>query len=348
MDLPLTDLIIRAINLLWTEGVNPFTGVPDSLSPPLSPFEKNPHQTVCLKQKCPVFHAKLQSHISRLLSPKTMNVQTIVLALILISRLRLMNKSEAVRDGSEPHLLSTAFLVALKTLDDWRIDSVAWVSYSLLELKAIHTMEREFLAKIQWSVHVTRSEYVAFLTFMRHLRDGGRLDATVFPIPKEKSYHYSCHTARKSTLSSAPKEAAYRNLAPSNDPMPNVMNASSTTIPALAPRRVSFVTVAKTQPEAIPSPRDASLAARTMEQLRIARQKYLDCVDQPTERRQLHATQNACPTALVFSNEKCVNYAIPAVTAPVKEDALKRGGLRRYISYTLIPSSGTKPLPRLR
>ncbi|TPX67041.1 hypothetical protein CcCBS67573_g07618 [Chytriomyces confervae] len=309
MDLPLTDLIIRALNLLWTEGVNPFTGTADSLSPPLSPLEKNPHQTVCPKQKCPIFHAKLQAHISRLLSPKTMNIQTIVLALILISRLRLMNKSDAVRAGSEPHLLSTAFLVALKTLDDWRIDSVAWVSYSLLELKTIHTLEREFLAKIQlrWNVHVTRSEYIAFLAFMRHLRDGGRLDAAVFPIPKENSHHFSCRTKSKPTLQEA---AAHRKLEPPTDRMPNVMNTSTNTVPTIVSRRVSFVAPAKTLPETIPCPFDSSLATRTMEQLRIARQRYLESV-QPTE--------NACP-----------------------EDTLKRGGLRRYISHSLIHSNGTE------
>ncbi|KAI8839677.1 hypothetical protein BJ741DRAFT_662588 [Chytriomyces cf. hyalinus JEL632] len=307
MDLPLTDLIIRAINLLWTEGVSPFTGTADSPSPPLSPFEKNPHKTVCRKQKCPIFHAKLQLHISRLLSPKTMNVQTVVLALILISRLRLMNKSDAVRAGSEPHLLSTAFLVALKALDDWRIDSVAWVSYSLLELKEIHSLEREFLAKIQWSVHVTRSEYIAFLTFMRHLRDGGRLDAAVFPIPKEHSHHFSCRTTSKPTLSLTLQEAAHRKLEPPTDHMPNIMNPSTNTVPALVTRRVSFVAHAKTLPQTTTNPCDSSLATRTMEQLRIARQRYLESVDQPTE--------NAFP-----------------------EDALKRGGVRSYISHTLIPS----------
>ncbi|KAI9349756.1 hypothetical protein BDR26DRAFT_1004123 [Obelidium mucronatum] len=179
-------LILDAIQILWIQGVDP-TQLPkkhisssnsNSLlqTPPLSPVESSApsspsastsssaNDNIQLSTQQGLIH-----HVMRLLSPTTMNNETICLALILICRLRGMNRGDAVRVGAEPHLLSTAFLISLKALDDWRIDSVAWVAYCKLELNVINAMEREFLGKIHWHVNVTRDEYCEFMGFLAGL-----------------------------------------------------------------------------------------------------------------------------------------------------------------------------------
>ncbi|KAJ3065695.1 hypothetical protein HDU98_010932 [Podochytrium sp. JEL0797] len=164
--------VLTALEVLWTQGVDPFTASSYAqrhlerdplLTPPLSPVE------------CAALPLREQSHlvrhVARLLSPQTMSKEVVNLALLLVSRLRMLNKNDAVRKGAEQPLLSTAILIALKTLDDWRIDSVAWVPYCKLELSVINAMEREFLVKIQWHVNVTRREYELFDHFLNFLND---------------------------------------------------------------------------------------------------------------------------------------------------------------------------------
>ncbi|KAJ3030072.1 UNVERIFIED_CONTAM: hypothetical protein HDU68_010204 [Siphonaria sp. JEL0065] len=188
--------ILDALQILWTHGVDPFTSPSTSiklskqspsmlLSPPLSPIDNmdeqqhyiynHQHNQIQLSSQ-----QQLIQHVVRLLSPQTMNNETVCLALILISRLRGMNRLDAVRAGAEAHLLSTAFLISLKALDDWRIDSSAWVSYCKQELPVINAMEKEFLCKIDWQVNVTRDEYNGFLGFLRGVGEEGVLEPSVF------------------------------------------------------------------------------------------------------------------------------------------------------------------------
>ncbi|KAJ3244974.1 hypothetical protein HDU78_010147 [Chytriomyces hyalinus] len=391
MDLPLTELIIRAMHVLWTEGVDPLalsggcgSQTPDLVSPPASPVEEsNPAAKQPAKQsisqQCPLFRAKLQTHISRLLSPQTMNTQTIALALMLVSRLRRMNSGDAVRAGSEPHLLSTAFLVALKVLDDWRIDSVAWVSYCQLDINVIHAMEREFLAKIQWNVHVTRSEYIAFLNFMAQLRDGWVLDATVFPIAKHESHYYQ--QDRKHAVLTSQKKSALK-LQLSHTSMPRQKYADpSTTSTVITPvgvvtRRASSAAILQEHSaKTVAVPGSVMLAgsqvplmtqplqpdARRVEQHRVAHERYLESLYYASAKEQQQKTRTdmneSRPGDLavrgyayppILEHQKQMSHPIPQAAALPKvahDTSSKRGGLRKYMSYaSLTTNSASKSL----
>ncbi|KAI8608045.1 hypothetical protein BC830DRAFT_51093 [Chytriomyces sp. MP71] len=206
MDSDVCRFVVTAMRVLWTEAVDPFASLAscsrqqqatvaaaiasNPTTPPLSPTDEALWHSHKQHQQQLEFDSLLAKHISKLLSPTTMNAHCIALALLLISRLRQLNKADTVRPGAEPHLLSTAFLLALKVLDDWRIDAVAWVPYCNLELATINAMEREFLAKIAWKVHVSRSEFNAFLDFLTALDESWSLSTTVFPIPKHHATYY--------------------------------------------------------------------------------------------------------------------------------------------------------------
>ncbi|KAJ3382805.1 hypothetical protein HDU84_004050 [Entophlyctis sp. JEL0112] len=134
----------------------------DSPAPPPPVQQQNPPAKL-LENPC------LAAHVARLLSPPALTFPIVALALLLVSRLRQLNSREPLRAGAEGHVLSTAFLVSLKALDDWRIDSSAWVPYvgGGMTLKTMNAMEMEFLRKIRWHVHVDADEYAFFVMFLR-------------------------------------------------------------------------------------------------------------------------------------------------------------------------------------
>ncbi|ORY41517.1 hypothetical protein BCR33DRAFT_718685 [Rhizoclosmatium globosum] len=138
--------ILQCLHLLWNQGVDPLQYSPNSpTTPPLSPSSPTLNEGL----QVPLWEQPhLVHHVARLISPATMTSETVHLALLLVCRLRGMNRGEGVRVGAEPHLLSTALLIALKALDDWRIDSSAWVAYSKVSLETLNAMEREFLGKV--------------------------------------------------------------------------------------------------------------------------------------------------------------------------------------------------------
>ncbi|KAJ3027977.1 UNVERIFIED_CONTAM: hypothetical protein HDU68_002725 [Siphonaria sp. JEL0065] len=226
--------ILDALQILWTHGVDPFasTTIKSSkqspsllLSPPLSPIDNMDEQKQYTYQQQHNLmqlssQKQLIQHVIRLLSPQTMNNETVCLALILASRLRGMNRGDAVRAGAEAHLLSTAFLISLKALDDWRIDSSAWVSYCKQELHVINAMEKEFLCKIDWQVNVTRDDYNGFLGFLRGVGEEGVLELSVFSggvVKQAPSKVYNKVVAQHSTAQQLQQHLQYKRRASSGN-----------------------------------------------------------------------------------------------------------------------------------
>jgi hypothetical protein len=91
----------------------------------------------------------LLQYIQQMLSCEAVSMNAVVLSLLYITRLRNLNKSDAVREESQGDLLATSLIVAQKYLDDDRTDSAAWVPYCGLSLQTLTGMEREFLNKLR-------------------------------------------------------------------------------------------------------------------------------------------------------------------------------------------------------
>ncbi|KAJ1567008.1 hypothetical protein HK405_007540, partial [Cladochytrium tenue] len=165
--------------------------------PPPQPSSDNPASL-----NHPAGRRRLAEYARRLVACEAMTMQTVVYALLLVSRLRAMNAADPVREGSETELFSAALLLAQKALDDDRTDNAAWIRFSGLSLVAINGMEKEFLAKIGWSLLVTREEYNNFVEFLA--AEAREMTAQLFPRPRSAVPARTCSVA-------APSDASFFN-----------------------------------------------------------------------------------------------------------------------------------------
>ncbi|KAJ3413081.1 Fanconi anemia group D2 protein [Chytridiales sp. JEL 0842] len=146
-------------------------------SPPLTPtynrthHPQQNHYQQHQQSLLPPQNIQLLNHIKRMLDCEAVTMNTIVLSLLYIARLRDLNRQEAVREESQGDLLATSLIVAQKYLDDDRTDNACWVSFCGLPLGVLTGMEREFLERLRWNLHVTRSQYNTFLKTLSTLAD---------------------------------------------------------------------------------------------------------------------------------------------------------------------------------
>ncbi|KAI8844180.1 hypothetical protein BC829DRAFT_419905 [Chytridium lagenaria] len=131
----LAEFVSLVIHRIWSSSS--FTSSRCPPSPPLEP-------------RLQTTRHRLLVYVRRLLRCPSISTQMIVLALLFIARLREINAKEPVREGAE-------------LLDDDRVDNVAWVEFAGVDLRTMNGMEREFLAKIRWQVHVGQNEYHEFI-----------------------------------------------------------------------------------------------------------------------------------------------------------------------------------------
>ncbi|KAJ3107958.1 hypothetical protein HK100_003499 [Physocladia obscura] len=207
--------IVRVLGTVWTCGIDPFsTKHGFDASPNNAP--NVPTQNVEVKirdfdtimcidevRDTEKLKEKERDRLTRLVRKMccaqavSRSKETVGLALLLASRLRRRNSNEAARGGAEAPVIATALLLALKTLDDWRIDSVAWLPFCRVPLATLNAMEREFLQRIDYNVYVSHSEFLDFTRFLSIYED---LDY-LFPSVK--------FTARSAA---APASAAIQNI----------------------------------------------------------------------------------------------------------------------------------------
>ncbi|KAJ3197146.1 hypothetical protein HK101_005663 [Irineochytrium annulatum] len=170
---------------------------------------------------------RLHAHALRLLRSEAVTTQCIVLSLLLIARLRDLNRSDPVRDGAECNLLATALLVAQKVLDDDRVDNAGWAPWAGMPLEVVSGMEREFLAKIRWQTHVTASEYASFIRTLKTLADEmAALQPSHFPKPPVFSQAHHTNTRHSHHSSRAVTEESARR-APYHSPPPEYTQAAA-------------------------------------------------------------------------------------------------------------------------
>ncbi|KAJ3199992.1 hypothetical protein HDU82_009272 [Entophlyctis luteolus] len=242
--------VLRAMQTLWSDGVDPFTRKalnpasetcnnqlakpqphtpPPALlhnvnTPPASPMHLDSWDAPLVpaptaQQKRPALlheNSSLVAQVARLVSPPALTFPIVALALLLVSRLRQQNLREPPRTGAEGHVLSTAFLVALKALDDWRIYSSAWVPYvgGGMTLKTMNAMEMEFLRKIRWHVYVDADEYGFFVMFLRG--GGGAYGADVaYPLIPSPSMVVSVNQSPPTASAAVSTAAKRRSMASS-------------------------------------------------------------------------------------------------------------------------------------
>ncbi|GAA6031640.1 hypothetical protein JCM8097_006561 [Rhodosporidiobolus ruineniae] len=94
----------------------------------------------------------------------------VLLALLFISRLKAKNPINGA-PGSEYRLAVTGLMLANKVLDDNTYTAQTWSQVSSLELQPLVAGEAEFLRGLDWSLHITVSDYEAWLKLLDgHLR----------------------------------------------------------------------------------------------------------------------------------------------------------------------------------
>ncbi|BGP18467.1 hypothetical protein JCM10213_003199 [Rhodosporidiobolus nylandii] len=111
----------------------------------------------------------------------------VLLALLFISRLKQRNTINGA-PGSEYRLAVTGLMLANKVLDDNTYTAQTWSQVSSLELKPLVAGEAEFLKGLDWSLHITKRDYDAWLKLLeghvaaRNMRIGrGPCSASLIP-----------------------------------------------------------------------------------------------------------------------------------------------------------------------
>ncbi|GAA5986248.1 hypothetical protein JCM10908_006473 [Rhodotorula pacifica] len=100
------------------------------------------------------------------LSTTQVSVSVVLLALLLVSRLKQQNAIDGA-PGSEYRLAVTGLMLANKILDDQTYTAQTWSQVSSLELKPLVAGEVEFLRGLDWSLHVSEQDYNAWLRLLQ-------------------------------------------------------------------------------------------------------------------------------------------------------------------------------------
>ncbi|GAA5882863.1 hypothetical protein JCM3774_006318 [Rhodotorula dairenensis] len=101
-----------------------------------------------------------------ILSTTQVSVSVVLLALLLVSRLKQQNAIDGA-PGSEYRLAVTGLMLANKILDDQTYTAQTWSQVSSLELKPLVAGEVEFLRGLDYSLHVSEDDYNAWLRLLQ-------------------------------------------------------------------------------------------------------------------------------------------------------------------------------------
>ncbi|PRQ74373.1 hypothetical protein AAT19DRAFT_14726 [Rhodotorula toruloides] len=99
------------------------------------------------------------------LSTTQVSHSVVLLALLFVSRLKQRNDIKGAA-GSEYRLAVTALMLGNKILDDNTYTAQTWSQVSSLELKPLVAGEAEFLRGLDWSLHVTKRDFDAWLKLL--------------------------------------------------------------------------------------------------------------------------------------------------------------------------------------
>ncbi|KDE09420.1 hypothetical protein MVLG_00323 [Microbotryum lychnidis-dioicae p1A1 Lamole] len=106
------------------------------------------------------------SFCQELLATTQVSHSVVILALLLVSRLKARNQITG-SPGSEFRALIISLMIANKVVDDNTYTAKTWADVSSLELKPLVAGEAEFLQGLEWSVHVTERDFNAWVKLLQ-------------------------------------------------------------------------------------------------------------------------------------------------------------------------------------
>ncbi|KAJ1566292.1 hypothetical protein HK405_010405 [Cladochytrium tenue] len=150
---PLAELVLHRLHAAWS---------PPSLAAALEPSsscstqQKQPSSAEMATAASTAAFLRFVDHtVTTIQRPE----ELVLVALLLLDRLRGRNPGVRVLGGSEFGMFAVALVLADKTNDDFRYANSVWAQVTGIPLQNINVMEREFLASLEYSLFVSAEEY---------------------------------------------------------------------------------------------------------------------------------------------------------------------------------------------
>ena len=106
----------------------------------------------------------VSTFLGRVIQSTKISGSTIITALVLINRLKVLNPSCKGSGSSGHRLLLASILIASKTMSDDTFDNKSWAKASdgFFDLDQVNQMEKEFLKYLDYRVFVSPGEWTSF------------------------------------------------------------------------------------------------------------------------------------------------------------------------------------------
>lgn len=115
------------------------------------------------------WYAKFVLQVHSLISQSQSPLPHILISFLLISRLKASIPPDKDLTGSQMKVFTVALILAQKTHSDMRYSNKAWSKMSGFSLKALNTMEREFLQALDGKLFIKDHEYHTWVTAIQAL-----------------------------------------------------------------------------------------------------------------------------------------------------------------------------------
>jgi hypothetical protein len=106
-----------------------------------------------------LWYSHFVSRVHSLVSQAGSTLPDIIVALLLLSRLRKTLPNDHPLEGTQMKVFTCALILSQKAYSDDRYSNRAWAKMSGFDLTELNTMEREFLTAIQGRLFVNLTEY---------------------------------------------------------------------------------------------------------------------------------------------------------------------------------------------
>lgn len=106
--------------------------------------------------------------VRTLLNTTHLSTNVVVLALLFVYRLKVMNPLVQGKRGSEYRLLTVAFMLSNKFLDDNTYTNKTWAQVTRIDVKEIHVMEVEFLSNMRYTMFTNKRQWLEWQELIRN------------------------------------------------------------------------------------------------------------------------------------------------------------------------------------